>query len=204
MFLRAPRLVSVIKDAVDYKLLQHRNNCCLFLGIWHPSRGIKRVNWTGITPHPGSKLQIWITHFWCVVSYHLHFNSSQRMDCCHSWATAVWVVHNPLRSQSLEGIVGDTQQRSIHWSLTNYCCHNKGKTFLQYNVRLCLLFMPEMEEHQASQTAHKPPISQHFCHWVRAAFMQMTNGWSRFDLFLNNSKNIHQCKRQNHHSKANI
>lgn len=33
VFLRAAPLVSVIKDVLDYKLLQHRSNCCLFLGI---------------------------------------------------------------------------------------------------------------------------------------------------------------------------
>lgn len=31
VFLRAALLVSVIKDMVDYKLLQHRNNCQLYL-----------------------------------------------------------------------------------------------------------------------------------------------------------------------------
>ncbi len=39
-FLRAAPLVSVIKDTFNYKLLQRRNNCLLFLGIWHLSKGI--------------------------------------------------------------------------------------------------------------------------------------------------------------------
>lgn len=39
VFLRAALLVAVIKDVLDYKLLQHRNNCLLFLGILHLSKG---------------------------------------------------------------------------------------------------------------------------------------------------------------------
>lgn len=41
VFLRAAPLVSVIKGLLDYKLLQRRNNCWLFLGIWNLSKGIQ-------------------------------------------------------------------------------------------------------------------------------------------------------------------
>lgn len=39
-FLRAAPLVAVIKDVLDYKLLQRRNNCWLLLGILYLSKGI--------------------------------------------------------------------------------------------------------------------------------------------------------------------
>ena len=44
VFLRAVPLVFVIIDVLDYKLLQHRNNCRLFLGMCHLSKGIQKVN----------------------------------------------------------------------------------------------------------------------------------------------------------------
>lgn len=68
VFLRAPMLASVIKDAVDYKLLQHRNNCCLFLGIWHPSRGIKKVNWNKKACNAAS----WLKALWSRYESHIY------------------------------------------------------------------------------------------------------------------------------------